>query len=810
VLGLTARELHDVATARRHFRRAIGHAERCGRPDRAAEARLSLAVELVATGRGVAALRELGRASRDLGPDHPQIHAQLALVYARLGRYDHALASNAVALASAERLGDLSRVALILSNRAIDQCYRGEHAAAERDLRRALGLSEQLGQRFAALDTTHNLAWVLSRRGRLPEALALFDEAEAGLAEQGAALAQYQLDRAEALLLAGLATEARALAAGAAQELAADGDQGHCADALLLEARAALLAGDAPGAAAAAGRAVTAFTEQDREPWAAVARSVELQALAAHPTELVVRSALELAQVLHEKAWYDEEDDVRLVGGTAALTVGTPDLAHALLTPLAARRRHRAGRTRIRGWQAELLLRRDRGDRRGALAAATAALRALEDNRAGLGATDLHASAALHATAVIDVALDLALDGSMADVLRWTERSRATTLSHPPVRPPDDTELALDLERLRSVAARRHAAVLDGEPAAALYREQLALEEAVRRRCRHARARRALAVSADATAVRARLGDARLVALFAARGRMHALCLEPRRTALVDLCAEAELHTELRHVRFALRRAVLGQPGGAEAVDGAARRLDDLLAPALAGAGSLVIVPPASLAALPWTLLPGVASADSVEVTPSISLWCRESGQRATTRRVLVAGPDLAHAHLEVADVARDDPTADVLTGNDATASRVLAAIDGAQLAHLACHGEFRADNPMFSSLRLADGPLTVYDIERLHVAPEHVVLSACDSARMGAELLGLAAAFFSLGTRTLIASVVPVDDTATRQLMVALHAHWRSGLEPAAALRAAQREHPGPSSAAFVCLTAGAQSVSG
>ena len=53
-----------------------------------------------------------------------------------------------------------------------------------------------------------------------------------------------------------------------------------------------------------------------------------------------------------------------------------------------------------------------------------------------------------------------------------------------------------------------------------------------------------------------------------------------------------------------------------------------------------------------------------------------------------------------------------------ATAANVLAALDDAWLAHIAAHGTFRADNPMFSSLLLDDGPLTVHDFERLGRKP--------------------------------------------------------------------------------------------
>ena len=59
-----------------------------------------------------------------------------------------------------------------------------------------------------------------------------------------------------------------------------------------------------------------------------------------------------------------------------------------------------------------------------------------------------------------------------------------------------------------------------------------------------------------------------------------------------------------------------------------------------------------------------------------------------------------------------------------------MAAIDGAWLVHVAAHGTFRSDSPLFSAIELDDGPLTVYDLERLKRAPYRVILSSCNSAR--------------------------------------------------------------------------------
>ena len=143
-------------------------------------------------------------------------------------------------------------------------------------------------------------------------------------------------------------------------------------------------------------------------------------------------------------------------------------------------------------------------------------------------------------------------------------------------------------------------------------------------------------------------------------------------------------------------------------------------------------------------------------------------------RVVLVGGPRLSTGALEVRRLAERYPEAVLLTGEDATSDRVLAAMDGADLVHVAAHGTFRSDSPLLSALELYDGPLTVYDLERLGRAPRRVVLSSCSSA-VGApsgadELLGVVSALMTLGSVGVVASVVPVDDPSTVPFMLALH----------------------------------------
>jgi CHAT domain-containing protein len=177
---------------------------------------------------------------------------------------------------------------------------------------------------------------------------------------------------------------------------------------------------------------------------------------------------------------------------------------------------------------------------------------------------------------------------------------------------------------------------------------------------------------------------------------------------------------------------------------------------------------------------------------------------------VLVAGPDLPGAEEEVAALAGLYPSARVLRGPEATVERVLDALAGAGIAHVAAHGRLRSDSPLLSSLGLADGALTIYDLERLAAAPATFVLPACNAAvpqvARGDEVVGTATALVGLGVRSVLAPVLPVPDEAAAPFSVALHTALRAGSTPAAALAAAQADagdDPGRRAlaAAFVCI---------
>jgi CHAT domain-containing protein len=226
----------------------------------------------------------------------------------------------------------------------------------------------------------------------------------------------------------------------------------------------------------------------------------------------------------------------------------------------------------------------------------------------------------------------------------------------------------------------------------------------------------------------------------------------------------------------------------------------------------LVVVPAGGGHEVPWAALPSCAGR-AVSVAPSVSTWLRSvsasprSGGRVRPRsggRVWIAGPRLRHAAAEARSLQAAHG-GQLLVGRQAKVACALAAMDGAELVHIAAHGRFRDDQPLFSAVDLADGPLFGYDVQRLRRPPRMVVLSACDAGRSvvhpGGEMMGLATALLRAGTSTVVASVLPVPDRQAVGLVTRLHAGLRGGLGPAAALAAAQVEH---GHLGFVCFGAG------
>jgi CHAT domain-containing protein len=216
------------------------------------------------------------------------------------------------------------------------------------------------------------------------------------------------------------------------------------------------------------------------------------------------------------------------------------------------------------------------------------------------------------------------------------------------------------------------------------------------------------------------------------------------------------------------------------------------------GDGRAVVVPPAGLLTAPWGLLPVFADV-AVSVSPSATQWLGARQARGTGRSghvALVTGPGLSTREAEVTALSPVHDGAFVLSAEQATVAAALEILDGAGLAHIAAHGTFRGDAPLFSSLELADGQLTVHDLEELRHPPRSIILSACDSGGVAPigphEALGLVSALLGMGTSDVLASVVPVNDHATLSIMAEVHAVAGNGGTLAEGWRAARKAAQG------------------
>jgi len=841
-LGLAAHELGDIGAGLTALGQAIRVASAAGLETAAAQARMSRAFVLLSKGRTSAALRDASGSVDSLrGLDRARALAQQGLILQRSGRLDEALAVYATALASLRRYGDRLWEARLRNNRSILYAHVGNLTRAKNDIVLAGQLYTDLDLHLAQIATQYNLGYIEGWRGDIPAALTALDTVAEAYRKADLPMAALLLGQAEVLLTAGLATEASQVSQDAVAELSRRGAGTDLAEAQLMLARAQLAVGEPARASRTAVVAQRSFARQQRFNWAAVALYVSIRAswASGERSGRLMRSARTAAARIEDAGWATAALDVRLLAARIALDLGQLELARTQLQVAARARRSVHMDRRAQAWYALALLRQQSGDRRGAYAAVSAGLDAAERHRALLGATELRmlVSSQVAELAALGVALAIA-DGSAPRVLRAAERHRASTLRMRPVLPPADETHASLLTQLRSAAAKTEQAQLAGAPVQALTRRQHALEESLLRYLRHTPGGVGAPLAAGTEALGEALADRVLIEYVESGDRLYAVVLAAGRHTLCPLGPAEPVLADLDSLRFAWRRVLTGHgsatslQAATELAARAAGRLDAaLLAPvtSLTDWRPLVVVPSGKLQSLPWCMLPRCADRP-VTVAPSAQSWltakaaaaqaataqagtarapaqagtARPPAPAGTARVVLIAGPDVPAAVAELDSLAAIYPGATVLAGHRATISAAQAALDGADVAHVAAHGRFRADNPLFSSLVLADGPLTVYDLERLHRAPRTIMLTACDSGlsrvRPGEEMAGLATALLAVGASTVVAPLLPLPDETGEVLARRWHQLVSSGNTPAAALEAVRAQSGGPA-AGLACL---------
>ena len=729
---------------------------------------------------------ELADAIGDRSVDVP-IRNQRGVLFLRFGRLDDALAEFDLAEPSLPGAQPLDRCNVLL-NRGVCHLDLGHVAEARRDFARCASEAEAAGLSMLEAMAEHNRGYTEFLVGNLVAALAAMQH---GMELSDAIpLGVSYLDRARVLVEAGLVSAADRSLASAADIFAVERNTQDLAETELERARCALVASDVDAARRLAMRARDRFRRRGNDRWRRSAELVLLQGdlAAGRPGRRLSGPALRLREEF-------ERDGVRLPARTAGLiaaeahlSAGQVDAAHELVVaagrvgprdPITARLHAHYVRARL-----------ELAERRPAAASRRthSALAELAAYQASFGSIDLATAAAVHGRRLAELDLSIALASARPEVvLDAAERGRAVSNRLPPVRPPDDPQTAELLGELRRTVETLRSLEQEHAAAASLARAPPRtrgadrgprVDPARRRgRARHGRCR--------AAAGGARCDDAGLVL---ARGRRRCMRWSCRGDALrlVPLGAADAVDEQVRRVRADLD--VLAQPrlpGPLQASVAAslARSLTDLDARLLGPvdvATPIVVVTTGLLGQLPWGLLPSLAGrAGRRGAVGDGVAHARRRPPAARGQAVAVSGPGLARGPDEAAEVAQIW-RGRVVGGHQARGAEVVASLADARLVHVAAHGVHQNENPLFSSLRLADGPLFAHELDQSATAPEHVVLSACElglaTVRPGDEALGLTSVFLHLGTRSVVAGVGRVGDELAADTMIDYHRRLARG----------------------------------
>lgn len=802
-IGVVFRHYGAIEESITELRRARRWAEAAGDSERVLDVTSSLGVALALAGRTRPALTALDDAvAAGSGRTRGRILIRRAHVFWLIGRYHQGLADAREAVKLLRRDETLWQ-ARAFNHRAMFHLALGEAGRADRDHARSEQLFLTSGQHaeYAYVRMERGLA--AHAQGDLPRALRMLHLAGELFARLEVVEPDLAINRSAVLLAAGLTREAVVTAEHALADVVEySGSAASTAALHRSAAQAALADGDPDTAARHAEKALIHYRRSSHPHAATEVRLVLLQAQLAgddaRGQPALLRRAVGLARSVDGR-------DVELAGaahllaGQLALAQRRPRLAQAELLAAVPPRRAPTS-AQVTGWLARATLRAAADDGPGLLRACAAGLRVLDTHLSTLGATELRSAATAQGAALATLALRRAIElGDPESVLTWSERWRAVVLATPPVRPPSDPALAAELTALRATIRR-----LADTDNPSLRRDRRRLEDRVRSRVLHqpghgAPESRPATGRTVLAALRAGAGRQapELVHLTVIDGTLHAVHVQDGSARLHRVGPADAARRELDHLLFALRREISGTARRPMDAEGLGRRLQTALLGDVAEqirGEDVVLAPPGSLHAVPWSLLPVLRNRATV-VAPSATVWLRAltADPPATDRVVLVGGPRLGAARDEIDALAELYPEATVLTGSAATVHAVTTAMDGARLVHIAAHGTLRADSPLFSAIELADGPLTGYDLEQVQRTPHQVVLSACSSA-VGApagadELLGVVGALVAGGSTGVVASVVPVADAQAVPLMTAMHRRLSGGASLARALAGARND---------------------
>jgi len=313
-------------------------------------------------------------------------------------------------------------------------------------------------------------------------------------------------------------------------------------------------------------------------------------------------------------------------------------------------------------------------------------------------------------------------------------------------------------------------------------------------------------------AIRAHLGaHTSLLEYFSAGDRIIATVLTAGALEIIPITTSARVLEAMRLLRFQLGRRQFAHAGGATPRDGMDRATaahlktlhDELIAPvrSLLSTPHLVIVPHGQLHYLPFhALYDGetfLLDAYTISYAPSASVFalCQTARAEAGMGSLVLGIPDERAPLIrqEVESVHNALPGSQVFLGESASHQTLADKAPSCRIVHIATHGSFRPDNPMFSGIRLGDGYLHLYELYHMRLPVELLALSGCATGlnvvAAGDELLGLIRGALYAGAKSLLLTLWDVHDGSTTQFMESFYRCWQGRTGTAQAVAQAAKE---------------------
>ncbi len=300
--------------------------------------------------------------------------------------------------------------------------------------------------------------------------------------------------------------------------------------------------------------------------------------------------------------------------------------------------------------------------------------------------------------------------------------------------------------------------------------------------------------------------DAAMIEYFGVKGQILAAILTHRSLEIVPLTPVSRVINLMRMLEFQISKFRLGSDYTRQfekpLLDAANAHLRNLYAEVIAPLRArldvrhLVIVPHGVLHYLPFQALLDrdryLIDDFSISYAPSATTFalCQTSPKRSVGSPLVMGVPDARAPYIldEVQAVAKLLPGAALFVGPAASETNLREKGAGSRAIHIATHGNFRQDNPMFSSIRLGEGNLALYDLYQLKLDCELMTLSGCATGlnvvTAGDELLGLVRGLLFAGARSLLLSLWDVHDRTTAEFMTVFYQQLESSDSKPSALQ--------------------------